>query len=345
MHVKLRWVLSDKSRHGKKRYYFRRNRTKKMVRLQGAPGSPEFLESYNAALVGTPVETKSSAQKLSKDTLEWLVRGYYESAEFQQLDITTQRSRRGILGQVTKSHGSKPYARLEKKHIRALRDEKRATPVAANNRLKALSQVFKHAVRRDLIERNPCADVEKFKISGTGYHSWTIEEIEQYEERHVVGTKARLALALLLYTAQRRSDVVLFGKNHVREGWLTLTQHKNRNRNAVTISIPMIPELLEIIEASPAGDVTFLQTEYGNPFTSNGFGNWFRDRCDEAELAQCSAHGLRKAAATRLAEKGCSALEIMAITGHKTLAEVDRYVKAAQQKILAKSATEKLLKD
>jgi integrase len=89
--------------------------------------------------------------------------------------------------------------------------------------------------------------------------------------------------------------------------------------------------------------MTFLVTERGAPFTGPGFGNWFRDRCDEAELPQCSAHGLRKLTATRLAEAGCSEREIMAITGHKSVTEVSRYTKAAQQSRLAEQAMNKVL--
>ena len=62
----------------------------------------------------------------------------------------------------------------------------------------------------------------------------------------------------------------------------------------------------------------------------------------EAGLPQrCKPHGLRKAAARRLAEAGCSASEIMAITGHKTLAEVERYTRAAEQERLARQAIQR----
>jgi integrase len=83
-----------------------------------------------------------------------------------------------------------------------------------------------------------------------------------------------------------------------------------------------------------------LVTEFGAPFTAAGFGNWFRDRCNEAGLKHCSFHGLRKAAATRLAEAGCTTEQIKAVTGHATLKEVGRYTKAADQARLARQALE-----
>lgn len=108
------------------------------------------------------------------------------------------------------------------------------------------------------------------------------------------------------------------------------------------VDIPIHPELWRVIEGTPRQSETFLITEHGRPFTAKGFGNWMRDRCNEADLAQCSSHGLRKAMTKRLAEAGCSINEIMSITGHKTEGEVIRYAKDAQQKILADHAMKTL---
>lgn len=98
-----------------------------------------------------------------------------------------------------------------------------------------------------------------------------------------------------------------------------------------------------MLDQTPKANLTFLLTEYGRPFSTNGFGNWMRDRCDEAGPPSCSSYGLRKACARRLAEAGCSNQEIKAITGHETEAEVTRYTKAADQKKLAKHAMGKLI--
>ena len=100
----------------------------------------------------------------------------------------------------------------------------------------------------------------------------------------------------------------------------------------------MGPDLQRLLDATPCKHLSFLTTAYGKPFTAAGFGGWFRDRCDEADLPkECAAHGLRKAACRRLAEAGCSASQIMAISGHKTLREVQRYIEAAERTRLARS--------
>jgi integrase len=129
---------------------------------------------------------------------------------------------------------------------------------------------------------------------------------------------------------------------HLRDGWLTFTQVKNGRRNPVKLSIPIVPQLQAIIDASPSGDLTFIVNEFGRPFSDAGFGNRFRKWCDEAGLRNCSAHGLRKASASRLAELGCSPHVIQAITGHRTLKEVERYTRAADQKRLAGRAMERM---
>jgi integrase len=105
------------------------------------------------------------------------------------------------------------------------------------------------------------------------------------------------------------------------------------------LRIPMHTDLLAILDATPSSHLTFLATAYGKPFTAAGFGAWFRKRCDEAGLSKdCSFHGLRKAACRRLAEAGCSANEIAAISGHASLREVERYTKAADQERMARNA-------
>lgn len=181
-------------------------------------------------------------------------------------------------------------------------------------------------------------------MSRGGVHSWAPEEIERFKQRHLFGSKAYLALHLMLWTGVRRSDVVLLGRQHVRDGWLKFTQQKNRNRHPVIIEIPVLPELQRIIDNTATGDLAFLVTEYGRPFSAAGFGGWFRDRCNEAGLPQCSAHGLRKAGAAMAAENGAITQGRMSIFGWLSLAEAERYMRAAQRERPAKDAIHTLVR-
>lgn len=141
-------------------------------------------------------------------------------------------------------------------------------------------------------------------------------------------------MALMLYTGQRLSDAVTMGWQHVKSNRIAVRQHKT----GAMVDIPIHPELRRVLEGTPRHNLTFLMTEYGKPFGDKGFGNWMRDRCDQAGLPQCTSHGLRKAMARRLAEAGCSVNEIMAVTGHSTEGEVIRYTKEARKSLLADNA-------
>lgn len=276
--------------------------------------------------------------------MAWLCQQYYQSADFRRLEARTQHVRRLILEGLGKSGaGPLPANKLTPLSILRWRDAKADRPEAANALIKSLRQLYAFAVEYRHCPKNPAKEVKYLRSVSEGFHSWSEDEIARFEAFHPLGTKARLALALLLYTGQRRSDVVIFGRQHLRGEWLHFTQQKNRTRKPVNLGIPVHPELRRIIEQSPTGLLTFLVTEFDRPFTANGFGNRFRKWCDEAGLPpNCSAHGLRKAAAARLAEAGATELEIRAITGHQTSKEVSRYTKAANQKLLATSGMAKL---
>jgi len=342
-----KYVVEDRT-GGVLRFYFRRKGQPK-VRLPGLPGSDEFNAAYYQALNGMLTATKNGPKLSSKGSLRWLCELYFQSADYKKLDKRTQLVRKQIIehmwAEPTKPAGDKlfediPLANFGPKAVRVLRDRKADLPEAGNGRVKALRAVFKWAaspgVEHVLI--NPARDVPYFRPETEGFHTWTEEEVAQYEARHPIGSTARLAMALMLYTGQRRSDAVLLGRQHLSNGTLHFTQQKNRNRKPVRLVIPVHPELQKIIDATKCGDLSFLVTEFGKPFTANGFGTYFRRRCNEAGLPHCSAHGLRKVAATRLANNGATEHQIMSVTGHSTSKEVTRYTKAAEQKRLAKSA-------
>jgi integrase len=200
-----------------------------------------------------------------------------------------------------------------------LRSKKR---FAAHHWLKAIRALMKYAVEIGLREDNPAAGVKLPNLKTDGYHSWTEVEIAQFEAHHGQRTRARLALTLLLYTGQRRGDVIRMGRQHIRDNVVPVRQQKT----GIELAIPIHAILQVVIRETPANHLTLLTTQTGKPFSATGFGNWFRDRCNEAGLSHCSAHGLRKATA---------------ITGHASLSEIQRYTKAVDQKRLAISAMEK----
>ena len=171
-----------------------------------------------------------------------------------------------------------------------------------------------------------------------GFHCWTAAELAQFEAHHPIGSKARLACALLFYTGCRRADVVGLGPKSVRrDGKLSFVPHQGRRKSADPLVINIAPELQAIIEASSSviGTAMWLETWNGKPFTSNGFGNWFGDQCRGAGLPHCSAPGLRKARAVHYAHRGASTAQLKARFGWSTDSMAAKYIKTANQEHFA----------
>lgn len=340
MRIRLKFICEDIDRHGNVRCYVRVP-GKPKIRLRALPGTKDFIAEYEAA-VGKAEGTPRQAAATKRGSFRHLCIRYYGSEQFMSLDGSTQSWQRRALDSIAVEHGEKPVALMAPRHVRKIRDEKRETPAAANQRLKALRALFSWGNEAEETTVNPTLGVKSIRYASTGHHTWTPDEIAQYQAKHAVGTQARLALDILRFTTGRREDAPRLGRQHVRNGRVKFRQAKNEHRNPIDIDIPLHPELDASIAASKVGNMTFLITEFGKPFTANGFGNKFKEWCRQAELPHCSAHGVRKATATELAEAGATPHQIMAITGHQTLEEVERYTKAASRKKTADAAMSKL---
>ena len=328
-----RYVHGFLDRHGRPRFYFRRPGFESAP-LRGLPYSPEFMAAYDAALVGQPLPV--GTQRARPGTMAALALSYFSSPQFAALRARSRYLYRHTIERFCKDHGDKRAADLRRDHIVRLMSRLADKPGAANDLRKVLRNLMRHAVDLGIRSDDPTRDVKAIRTKSIGHHSWTDAEIGQFERCHPIGSRERLALALLLYTGQRRGDVIRMGAQHVRAGVLYVKQEKT----GVELAIPVHSDLAAAIAAMPSGHLTFLTTAIGG-FSDRGFGGWFRRACDRAGLPHCSAHGLRKAAARRLAEAGCTAHEIGAITGHASLAELVRYTKAADQRRLAEAAMAK----
>lgn len=336
-------------RNGKTRYYLRRPGFKG-VPLPGLLWSPTFMAAYEAAMAGAP-PPPIGIDQIKAGSLRAVAAGYLRSSTYLALTPASRQMYRHRIDALCQQKdslgvalGDKSAAKLERKHVVALMETKAGKPAAANELRKILRALMQHAIQIGLRDNDPTRDVKPVKIKSDGFHSWTEEEIAQFEAYYPVGTKGRLALGLLVNVGQRRGDTIRMGKQHVRkvpdENGVprdVITVHQQKT--GAKLEIPITDELAEIIAATPSNNLIFLTTDRGNkPFSKKGFSDWFRKQCDAAGLPHCTAHGLRKACARRLAEAGCSPHEIAAITGHGSLREVERYTKAVNQKRLAEKA-------
>ena len=340
----LNYLCKDRDRHGTLRVYVRRHGRK--VRIRNLATVEDFMAAYRAALDDAAADSTSTSTTVAPGSLRWLVTSYYGCPEFLGLHESTRTKRRAILDGICLEHGAKPFARMETKHVRLqIRDPKRATPEAANGRVKALRQVFKWGVEVGHAKANPAADVPMLAPNNPdGFHAWTAEEVEQYEARHPSGTKARLALALFLYTGVRISDAVLLGPQMERDGNLCFTEEKNRANKPKRREVPILPVLRSELDANPSGHLAYLVTEFGRPYASpKAFANRFKSWCRQAKLPHCTAHGLRKAGATFAAENGATEHQLMAIFGWDSPKQAALYTKAADRKRLVAAAMHKLV--
>jgi integrase len=321
------WVDDD----GRAHQYFRRKGYRR-VPLPGLPWSPSFMAAYEAAMSGP--RTAIGAGRIKPGSVSAVVAAYLDSQQFfGSKSVGTQRMRRGILERFRAAYGDRPFALLPPEWIEALLDAK--PPHAARSWLVTLRSLCQFALKRGWLRTDPTANIKLASVKGDGFHTLTEDEIAKFEAHYPIGTKPLLAFALLLYTAQRRSDVVRMGCQHIKDGVLTVKQEKT----GVTLAIPVHPHLQAVLDATPGEHLTFLVTTTGKPYSGNYLSERFREWCDAAGLPKrCKPHGLRKAACRRLAEAGCSANEIMAISGHATMKELIRYTKAADQARLARNA-------
>jgi integrase len=330
--IKLRYIQSfiDK-KSGAVFHYFRR-RGHARVRLPGMPGSSEFMLAYHAAL-DVP-ESPIGAARNKPGSLSATVAAYYGSLEFGTLAAGTQRVRRFILEGFRARHGDKPLKLLPPQFIAHVLSTMK--PHAAKNWLKAIRHFMSFAVAQGFIVADPTSGIKLPKMKKSdGFRTWNEEEIAQFESHHAIGTHARLAFALLLYSAQRRGDVIRFGPQHIRGGALHLRQQKT----GAVLAIPVHPELQRVLDATPCQHLTFLTKSGDRPYSGTDFTKVFRGWCEAAGLPKgLSPHGLRKAACRRLAEAGASVHEIMSISGHRTLEQVAHYCRAFDQAKLARAA-------
>jgi integrase len=319
-------------------YHYLRRPGYPRVRLTGLPWSPTFMAAYEAAMSGPRAAVGTG--RVKPGSMAAVILEFLDSQEyFGSKKPGTQRMWRGILDHLrAPPTGDRPIASLPTEWIEALLDKK--PPHAARTWLVTLRALCKFAVKRHYLRADPTANIRLPAIKTDGHHCWTDDEIARYEAHYSIGTKPRLALALLLYTAQRRSDVIRMGRQHIKDAVLKVKQQKT----GIELAIPVHPHLQAVLDATPSEHLTFLITETGKPYGGNYFGESLREWCDAAGLPKrCKVHGLRKAACRRLAEAGCTANEIMAISGHATLKELVRYTRDADQARLGRNAMAKVI--
>jgi hypothetical protein len=335
---RLKYVHSYVDRHGRPRHYFRRGAAKD-VPLPDPVGSEAFMRAYQMALSGMPIERPAlGAGRLLPGTVNALVVSYYDSQAWARLDEQTRKNRRRVIERFRERNGGKHLATLRREHVEAMLAEIKGAASARLHWYKTIKAMIKYGVPT-MLRDDPTLGVATPQLPRSkGHHSWTDDEIAAFRAHWPLGTQARLTLEFCLETTSRRGEVVRLGPQHVRDGWIRI----ERTHGSADVCIPLSPALAAACAAMPKGHLTYIVTSYGAPRSKAGLGNDFAAWAREAGLPdRCRMHGLKKAGMRRLAEDGGTTHELMAISGHKTLSEVARYTRAADQRKLAASAMAK----
>ncbi|WP_456389601.1 tyrosine-type recombinase/integrase [Profundibacter sp.] len=323
-------------RHGKQRWRLRKTiKGRKIDKyIHGIYGSPQFRDEYEKAIAGATPQPKTAGEY---GTFNYLITSYRGSRGFKSIKATTRYSKGKRLDRIRDRLGTYHYADLEKRHVLKLMDERPST--SANRLLKELGELFKYAQSAlGFNGQSPTAHIEKIKIEGGGFHTWTVEEVEQYRDHHKSGTKARLAFELIFATGAARQDSAAMGWQNLTNGKFFYQRIKSGGR-VECLQNELSPQFLEELKFVSRDNLTLITTKKGKPYTPEGFGNWFAKQCDNAGLPpECRAHGIRKHGAADLAERGASENLIAAWLGHKTTNEARTYTAAASASKMASAA-------
>jgi len=327
--LRLKYVNEYVDRHGKLRRYFRKGAVRGA--LPGEVGSAEFMAAYQALLGDKP----STATVKPAGSLGLLVTEFYGSREFRNIKPSSQRTYRYVLETLVAKHGHRTARINHKQASKLIAEIGEKRPAMANLTKKVLQTVYKYAAKHDWVDTNPIIGIAPFK-TGT-HHTWTEGELHAFEKRWPLGTRQRLAYALYLYTCQRGGDVAKMTRADIVDGELHVIQQKT----GAELYLPFVRELQQALAAYPARGLNLFGRKDGRPMTRNALTRFMKEAVREAGLpAKCVPHGLRKAGLRRLAEAGKTVNQMAAVSGHKSLAEVQRYTAAADQRRLASDAME-----
>lgn len=325
-----------RDRHGKVRVYFRRGKGRRVTLPDLS--APEFDRAYQSALLGSTSSARPKREAARPGTIGALVISYLKSAGYLGLRKTSKVGYAHRIEHLRVQHGHRTVSGLTRERIMTgILQPFANRPGSAHATLKMLRILIRHAIDIGWLAHDPSLGIKRPKLKRI--RSWTESEIEQYRAHWPFGTKQRTAFELFLNTGQRRSDVVRMAWPHIVNGTITVEQQKTGRK----LLIPLHRDALTALEETTRAHIVILTTAYGRPFTVDGFSQWMRDAIAAAGLPlACQPHGLRKATGRRLAEAGATAKEIMAILGHTTLSEAERYTEDADQAALAIDAVRKL---
>jgi len=323
----------ERNRKGAAVWYVRNGHGRR-TRINATYGTPAFEAEYRAAIEKDALQ---AAPRAARGTLGWLWMLYRQTRTWSDLAPATRKQRERIMTGVLATGGDVPLSSVTRAAVKAGVERRKA--FAARHFVDTLRGMFKWALAAEHVADDPTAGLAVAKPKGRGFPEWTEEELDRYVARWPLGTRERVMWGVFCFTGLRRGDAARLGKQHIRNGVIAIDTEKTGTR----VTIPVLPELAEILAAGPLGELSIIANRHGQPMHKEVLGNLFRKACRQAGVNK-SAHGIRKAAATRAAENGATVAALEAIFGWEGGRMAALYTKAADRRRLAAEHMGKLSK-
>jgi integrase len=308
-------------------------------RIDGTPGSAEFVASYAAA------ETKLKS-RLSGDTFNGLIRAYTSSIEFEtKLSAASQREYKRMLTKAEAEFGTMPREVLNDPKVRHDFLKWRAEVARgsgereADNRLSVISAMLTWAVEHGQLHANQIKGFRRLYHSNRSERIWLPEHIQAFMA--VAPVELQRALIIALHTGQRQGDILRLAWSSYDGNAIALRQGKSSRggRLAAMITVPCTLALKRTLDQTPRTSPLILTTKTGLAFKKRYFSQLWEDAAREAGLEDLHFHDLRGTAVTMLSEAGSTPQQIATITGHSLTSVgtiLDRYL--ARTRTLAEQA-------
>jgi integrase len=345
-------------RFGRPCFYYRPTKVSKRVRLPGLPYSNEFMAAYEAAKSGLPPPPPpggaAARSPLTADviTLNAALALYFASSNFNEYADETKKYRRRNLNRFAREgsepvRGERPLRDLTEPALTRILDEYESRHTAQSME-KALKGFFEFCKLRELIDIDPTKHVEvrgPVHDESAGFFAWEESHAEIYKKKYPLGSKARLVFALAVCLGLRRSDIVRFGPHDIIKGRVKFLVMKTKRSSGFVLDCKVLPELQEALDACGPHEPgkPFLRKKNGEGWVASSLSGQMREWCDDADLPECSTHGVRKLCSARLADAECDVLQIAAITGHKNIKVLMKYLEKRNRGKSADVALDKLV--
>lgn len=337
--VPLKYLHAFTDRHGHVRYYFRYRGKRWPMPAPHEEGFATKYEALKAQIKSDPIAMRRNVVFLPK-SLGWVIEKFMASPVYEGRAETTKRNYRRVLDQLRERYGTGFIGDLQPRHVKIIRNEIRdaSTTTAADIAVSLISTLWDFA-EEELnlqLDADPTVGVKRVHKGEREHEPWPQELIDAFFLK--AKASLRWGVRLALYTGQRRSDLVKMKWSQYDGEFIEVRQQKTGE----PLSIPCHKTLRAELDAMPREADTILVGERGRSLTAASLSVMVTRELRAMGISGYSIHGLRKNAAQALAEAGCSEREIMAITGHKTVAMVSHYAKRARQRVLGKAAMDKL---